>query len=65
MSLWLWIGGSSSSGWLTRSERCWLGSDGSPRPTLAEVTKRARKFAYVDSDDLAEHFGDHQGYIGE
>ncbi len=33
--------------------------------TLAEVTKRAREFAYVDSDDLAEQFGDHEGYFGE
>ena len=33
--------------------------------TLAEVTKRAGEFAYVDSDDLAEHFGDHGVYFGE
>jgi hypothetical protein len=36
---------------------------------LAEVTKRAREYAYVDSNDLAEHFGDPSGdpedYFGE
>jgi hypothetical protein len=36
---------------------------------LAEVTKRAREYAYVDSNDLAEHFGDPPGdpedYFGE
>jgi hypothetical protein len=32
---------------------------------LAEVTKRAREHAYVDSDDLAKHFGDPEGYFDE
>jgi hypothetical protein len=31
----------------------------------AEVTKRAREYAYVDSDDLAEHLGDPEGYFDE
>jgi hypothetical protein len=28
---------------------------------LADVTKRAREYADLDSDDLAEHFGDPKG----
>jgi hypothetical protein len=27
---------------------------------LAEVTERAGEYAYVDSDDLAAHIGDHE-----
>jgi hypothetical protein len=32
---------------------------------LAEVTERAREYVYIDSNDLAEHFGDPKGYFDE